>query len=94
MSELKDNPAAESALEFPCEFPIKMMGRDTREFREAARGIVERHAGPVAEDALRVALSRKANFVSVTITITADSQALLDAIYEDLSADEQILVAL
>jgi len=98
MSATSDNSPAgaaeNSALEFPCDFPIKMMGRDVAEFRAAARDIVEKHAGPVADNALREALSRNANFVSITITIHAGSQAQLDAIYEDLTADEHILVAL
>ncbi|HEY5642385.1 MAG TPA: DUF493 domain-containing protein [Woeseiaceae bacterium] len=86
--------SGESALEFPCRFPIKMMGRDTREFREIARALVERHAGAVEDDAVQAALSRKGNFVSVTVTITATSQAQLDAIYRDVSEHEDVLLAL
>ncbi|MGI9249299.1 MAG: DUF493 family protein, partial [Woeseiaceae bacterium] len=37
--------ADQSVLEFPCDFPIKLMGRDTPEFRATARGLVENHAG-------------------------------------------------
>lgn len=84
----------ESLLEFPCEFPIKMMGRDEREFRDAALQVIERHAGPVDEQAVRVSSSRQGNFLSITVTITATSQEQLDNIYRDLSADQQILVAL
>ena len=84
----------ESLLEFPCEFPIKMMGRDNSDFHAAARSLVEQHAGPVSETAIRTAPSRNGRFVSITITITAESQQQLDAIYMDLSANEDILVAL
>ena len=83
-----------SLLEFPCEFPIKMMGRDNSEFHSAARHIVETHAGPVADEAIRTAPSRTGRFVSVTITISAESQQQLDAIYMDLSAHDDVLVAL
>ncbi len=34
-------------LEFPCEFPVKVMGRDTEAFRAAALGIIQAHAGPI-----------------------------------------------
>ncbi len=84
----------ESLLEFPCEFPIKMMGRDNSEFHSAARSIVEKHAGPVADEAIRNAPSRNGRFVSVTVTINAESQQQLDAIYMDLSAHDDVLVAL
>lgn len=84
----------ESPLEFPCEFPIKMMGRDTPEFRATARALVEKHAGEVADDAVRAALSRNGRFVSVTVTITATSREQLDTIYREVTAHEDVLMAL
>lgn len=84
----------ESALEFPCAFPVKMMGRDTPEFRATARALVEKHAGAVKDDAVQATLSRNGRFVSVTVTITATSRAQLDAIYEDATAHHDVLMAL
>jgi putative lipoic acid-binding regulatory protein len=90
MSGSKDD----KLLEFPCEFPIKMMGRDQPEFREAAVALIEQHAGEVHGNAIRTALSRKGNFLSITITIKAESQQQLDDIYRDLTEHDEILVAL
>jgi uncharacterized protein len=84
----------ESVLEFPCEFPIKMMGRNTPEFEVTARAIVERHAGEVDDGAVQVALSRNDTFVSVTVTITATSREQLDNIYQDATDHEAVLMAL
>ena len=84
----------ESPLEFPCQFPIKMMGRDTPEFRATARTLVEKHAGEVADDAITAALSRNGRFVSVTVTITATSREQLDTIYREVTAHEDVLMAL
>ncbi len=84
----------ESAITFPCQFPIKMMGRDTPEFRATARALVEKHAGAVADDAVQTALSRNARFVSVTVTIIAESQEQLDNIYRDVSSHDDVLMAL
>lgn len=81
-------------LEFPCDFPIKVMGRDERAFRAAAFEVIGRHAGPIPDDAVRESQSSRKRFLAITVTITATSQAQLDAIYRDLSAHEQILVAL
>jgi len=84
----------ESLLKFPCAFPIKMMGRDTPEFRETARSLVEKHTGPVSDSAISDALSRKGTFVSITITVNALSQEQLDDIYRDVSSHEDVLMAL
>ena len=84
----------DSLLKFPCEFPIKMMGRDTPEFRETARSLVEKHTGPIDDVAINDALSRNGNFVSITITVNATSQEQLDDIYRDVSSHDAILMAL
>jgi putative lipoic acid-binding regulatory protein len=84
----------ESVIEFPCDFPIKMMGRDTPEFRATARRLIENHVGPVADEAIQANLSGKGNFVSVTVTVTATSQQQLDDIYRDVSGHDDVLMAL
>jgi putative lipoic acid-binding regulatory protein len=84
----------ETAIQFPCSFPIKMMGRDTAEFRATARALVERHAGAVADEAVTAAFSRNGNFVSVTVTIIATSQEQLDKIYRDATEHDDVLMAL
>jgi len=90
---MSDSPEA-TLLEFPCRFPIKMMGRDGERFRRAAIELVELHAGKIPDESIRVAASRKGNFLSITVTIDATSQAQLDRIYQALSDHDEILVAL
>jgi putative lipoic acid-binding regulatory protein len=94
MSEEKDTVERQTLLQFPCQFPIKIMGRDHAAFHDAARAIVSRHADDVTDDAIRQSASRKGNFAALTITIEATSQQQLDDIYRDLSSHEEILVAL
>jgi putative lipoic acid-binding regulatory protein len=84
----------DSLLEFPCEFPIKMMGRDDDGFRRIALEVIERHAGPIESHAIRESSSSQGNFLSITVTIMATSQQQLDNIYRDLSEHELVLVAL
>jgi len=83
-----------SVIDFPCDFPIKMMGRDTPEFRAMARLLIENHVGPIADEAIQVNLSAKGKFVSVTVTVTATSQQQLDDIYRDVSGHDDVLMAL
>ena len=84
----------ESLLEFPCRFPIKVMGRESESFRRVAVELVERHTGSIDEADIVEAASSKGNFVSLTVTITATSREQLDDIYRDLSESEVVLVAL
>ena len=84
----------ESVMEFPCSFPIKLMGRETDEFRQTARELVEKHTGPLDDEAIQSALSRNGRFVSVTITVIAESREQLDNIYRDATAHDDVIMAL
>ena len=84
----------ETLFEFPCDFPIKMMGRDEDGFRDIARQLVEKHTGPLDDSAVQTSLSANGNFVSVTVTVTATSREQLDAIYREVSGHEAVLMAL
>lgn len=89
MSDTRDD-----LFQFPCEFPIKVMGRDTPSFRSVTHAIVERHAGPLPADRITERPSSKGNFLAVTYTIVARDRAQLDAIYQDLTSSGVVLVAL
>jgi putative lipoic acid-binding regulatory protein len=84
----------ETLLEFPCDFPIKMMGRDTPEFHSIARELIEMHTGPLNDDVFKSSLSRNGRFVSITATVNAQSQQQLDDIYHAITAHEDVLMAL
>jgi putative lipoic acid-binding regulatory protein len=84
----------ESLLEFPCEFPIKVMGRTGVAFRAITLEIVERHAGKLDASRISERLSGKGNYQSITYTVEAQSRAQLDAIYRELTASGIVLVAL
>jgi putative lipoic acid-binding regulatory protein len=84
----------DALLQFPTEFPIKVMGRDSESFRTLTLAIVERHAGPVAAERISERRSSKGKFLAMTYTIRADSRAQLDRIYQDLTDSGVVLVAL
>jgi hypothetical protein len=84
----------ETLLEFPCRFPIKVMGRDTPAFRPDVLTIITEHAGEIPKDDVRMQPSSKGSFVSLTVTITAESRQQLDDVYLALQADEQVMMVL
>lgn len=85
---------SDSLLEFPCDFPIKVMGRREAGFRQVVVALVEAHAGPIAPERVQLRESRDGNFVSLTLLVRTDSQAQLDAIYTSLSGHDQVLMVL
>lgn len=85
---------SDSLLEFPCDFPLKVMGRESAGFREMVVGLVEAHAGPVDAERLQLRHSRDGNFVSLTLWVHTESQSQLDAVYGALTAHEQVLMVL
>jgi len=84
----------DALFRFPCEFPIKVMGRDSESFRTLTLAIIERHAGALAPDRISERMSRKGRFLALTYTIEARSRAQLDEIYQDLTDSGVVLVAL
>ena len=84
----------DSAIAFPCEFPIKAMGQTGEQLELAVIDIVRRHAPELREDAIKTRPSANGKYISITVTITAQSRAQLDAIYMELTACEHVLMAL
>ncbi len=83
----------EELLEFPCDFPIKVMGHNNAEFRQHAIDIVQRHYA-IDSTRLREQASRNARFLSLTFTVTATDRKGLDNLYRALSADKRFLMVL
>ena len=84
----------ESPLKFPCEFPIKAMGKATPALEMAVLEIMHRHVPDLGEGAIKTRESRNGNYVSITVTIQARSREQLDAIYMELTSCEHIVFAI
>ena len=82
----------ETLLEFPTPFPIKALGRDEPGFRQLVTGLIAVHAVFDPNDDVKEQASSKGNFISVTVTLRAESQQQLDTIYQCLHDHEQILM--
>lgn len=85
---------SDSLLQFPCDLPIKVFGRNGEAFRQAVITIVERHFGERGTKNVSEQLSREESYASLTIVVRAESRAQMDALYRDLSSSPDILMAL
>lgn len=91
---MTETEESQSALTFPCEFPIKAMGKSDCELDSIVVGIVRRHTPDLAEGAIYCRASKNGNYLSVTVVVNATSREQLDAIYQDLVDCEQVIMAL
>ena len=84
---------SEELLEFPCDFPIKVMGRNNPEFRQVATDIVQGHY-TIDSASVREQASRNGRFLSLTFTVKATDRQGLNNLYHALSADKRFLMVL
>jgi putative lipoic acid-binding regulatory protein len=84
----------ETLLEFPCQFPVKAMGRTDLELDLLVIAILRRHVDNINENAVTTRPSKDGNYIAVTVVIEASSKQQLDAIYQDLTDHPHILMAL
>ncbi len=85
---------SESALLFPCTFPIKVMGRRKDGFAQAVCDVVVRHAPDFDPGALEMRASKEGNWLSVTATVNANSREQLDELYRELVAHPMVKMVL
>jgi uncharacterized protein len=84
----------DTTIEFPCDFPIKIMGRASLAFEANIVAIVRKHSPEIGEGAFKIRHSKEGAYVSITATIPAKSKQQLDAIYKELTANKQVLMVL
>ena len=84
----------ETIMEFPCQFPIKAMGKVEDNFDALIVSIVRNHVSDLTENAVKSRLSKEGKFISITVTVQAESKQQLDNIYRELTAHEKVLWAL
>lgn len=73
-------------IEFPCDYPIKVLGRQQEDFEGVVIEVFERHAPGFDAETIVARASSKGTFISLTVTITATGPEQLKALHEDLMA--------
>ena len=83
-----------SLLDFPCDFPIKVMGRKAPGFAQAVTDVVRRHAPDFDPATVEMRPSRQGRYLSVTCVLRATSRAQLDALYQELCDHPSVVMVL
>ena len=83
-----------SPLAFPCDFPIKVMGRKQPGFAQAVTDIVRKHAPDFDPATVGMRPSRQGRYLSVTCVVRATSREQLDALYQELCDHPAVVMVL
>jgi len=84
----------DTLLEFPCDFPLKIMGKADDALAQVVLDIVTMHAPDFDAASMEMRASSGGNYVSLTCTVVARSKPQLDALYTDLSGHPMVKVVL
>jgi uncharacterized protein len=85
---------SESLLEFPCDFPLKIMGAARDDFAQAIVRVVQAHVPDFDAAAVSMRASGKGNYLALSCTIRAASRQQLDDLYRDLSSHPYVKIVL
>lgn len=83
-----------SLIEYPCEFPLKILGHSQAGFAQAVLAVVKRHAPDFDDASLEMKTSKKGKYLSVTCVIRATSREQLDALYQELCDHPMVVMVL
>lgn len=94
MSTPRDIPPEQSLIEYPSDFPIKVMGANVEGFAAAIVQVALQFDPGFDAQTLEVRPSKGGNYLGLTITIRATSRPQLDALYRTLTAHPMVKMVL
>lgn len=87
---IADTPLAD----YPCDFPIKILGHTRAGFAQAMLEIVRRHAPDFDSSSMEMKSSRRGKYLSLTCVIRANSREQLDRLYRELCDHPMVVMVL
>ncbi|MGC1182519.1 HP0495 family protein [Legionella sp.] len=81
-------------INFPCHFPIKIMGSNTPTFLNEIREIILKHFPSIEQEKIVHKMSKKNNYLAITVTVYAENQKMLDAFYREITKHPNIKMVL
>lgn len=88
------DPRKDTLIEYPCRFPIKVMGARVDGFVTAVTHLARQFDPGFDAATVELRESKGGNYLGVTITITATSREQLDDLYRALSGHPMVKVVL
>lgn len=86
--------ATDSLIEYPSDFPIKIMGAMHDAFAQTMVEVVMQHDPSFDAGKMEMRPSSKGTYLSLTVTVRATSREQLDNLYRALSSHPMVKVVL
>jgi putative lipoic acid-binding regulatory protein len=81
-------------MEFPCNFPVKIIGSNSDAFIHDIKNIILKHFPDFNQDNLVYKTSKGSNYLAITSTVIAQNQEMLDLFYQDLTHHPEVKMVL
>ena len=94
MRNPRDIPPEQSLIEYPCDFPIKVMGANVEGFVTAVTHVARQFDPGFDASTVEIRPSKGGNYLGVTITVRATSRPQLDALYRTLTTHPMVKMVL
>jgi putative lipoic acid-binding regulatory protein len=88
------DPRKDSLIEYPSQFPIKVMGEQVDGFVHAMTAIAAQFDPTFDASTVELRPSKGGKYLGVTLNITATSREQLDELYRTLSTHPMVKMAL
>ena len=88
------DPRKDSLIEYPCRFPIKVMGAMADGFADALAELARQFDPEFDPATMELRPSKGGNYLGVTLTITATSREQLDNLYRALTGHPMVKIVL
>ncbi len=83
-----------SLIEYPCDFPVKILGHTQAGFAQAVLEVVKRHAPDFDDATLELRASKQRKYLSITCVVRATSREQLDGLYQELCDHPMVVMVL
>ena len=79
-----------TSLEFPCCYPLRIIGFMDKDLPSRVSSIIEQHAPSFISSSMEIRESRNSRFMSVRVSLQAQNASQVESICEDLLADRLV----
>jgi putative lipoic acid-binding regulatory protein len=94
MATLENNTEQETLIEFPCDFPIKVMGKTHVDFTQEIIKAIQQHEPTFNTNKVDTRASSGGKYISLTCSCYVESKPQLDNIYRTLTSHPMVKIVL